>query len=111
MCTVVFVSTITTTKNTENYDASDGDYSVESDFTEILITDTMVDTDDDEMTIDLEDTNYCTPIKDDEISEDNEAAQEMDGNTGLHEEARESNEEIRSEETQSQRNHTMTMKL
>ena len=58
----------------------------ESDFTEISITNTMVDSDDDEITIDPQDNNYYAPIQNDEISEDNEAAQEMDGHTGLHEE-------------------------
>ena len=38
---------ITITKNTKDDDASDGDYSVESDFTEVLLTDTMVDVDKD----------------------------------------------------------------
>ena len=37
------IRVITTTENSDNDGASDGDYSVESDFTEIFLTDTLVD--------------------------------------------------------------------
>ena len=94
------ISDITTTENTEDDNASDGDYSVETDATEILITDTIVNADNDEITIDPEVTNYYTPIQDGEISNDNDETHEIDETISLHEEARGSNEEPRPDEAQ-----------
>ena len=94
------ISDITTTENTEDDNASDGDYSVETDATEILITDTIVNADNSEITIDPEVTNYYTPIQDGEISNDNDETHEIDETISLHEEARGSNEEIRPDEAQ-----------
>ena len=51
-----------------------------------------------------QDTNYYAPIQNGDISsngQDNEAVRKNDENIILHEEARESNGEIRPEETQS----------
>ena len=42
---------ITTKENTDDNDTSDGNYSVESDFTEISLTDIMVDADNDKFAI------------------------------------------------------------
>ena len=81
------INDITTTENTEDDDASSDNYSIESDFTVILITDSMVNADDDEITIDPQDTNYYKPIQDEEISNNNDETQEIDENIGLHDEA------------------------
>ena len=88
-------------KNTEDDDASNDDYSVESDFTKISITDTMINADNDEITIDIRDTNYYTPIQDEEISNNNDETKEIDENIGLHDEARGCDEETQPDEAQS----------
>ena len=95
------INDITTTKNTEDDDASNDNYFVESDFTEILITDTMVNADDAEITTDPQDTNYYPPIQDEEISNNNDETQEIDENISLHDKARGRDEETRPEEAQS----------
>ena len=61
---------ITTTENTEDDDTVDGDYSVKSDFTEISLTDTVADTDNNEFEImkNPQQANYYTPIQDDGTS-------------------------------------------
>ena len=63
------ISDITTTKNS-NDDTSNGNYSVESDFTDISLTDTMTDANNDEFTIadNPQDTNYYAPIQDNDTS-------------------------------------------
>ena len=102
---------ITTTENTKNDDASDGDYSVENDFTEISLTDTMVDADNNEFTFVEypQDTNYYAPIQDNDTSsnaQDNEAAQENDENS-LHGEARENDGETRPDEISYTSSHNL----
>ena len=54
------INDITTTENTEDDDTSIDNYSVESDFTEVSISDTMVDDDDDESTLSTHKTPFTT---------------------------------------------------
>ena len=61
----------------------------------------MVEADDDEITIDLQDTNYYTSIQEDENSNNNYENQEINENIGLHNEAKGSDEDIRPDEAQS----------
>ena len=100
------IEDITTTENTEDDVASDGDYSVKSDFIEISLTGTMIDADNDEIEIvgDPQQTNYYAPIQDDHTSnneQNNESDNENDENASSHDEARESDEEIRPDKIQS----------
>ena len=88
-------------KNTEEDDVSDDDYSVESYFTKISITDTMIDADDDEITIDPQDTIYYALIQEKEIFNNNDETQEIDGNIGLHDKAQGSDEDTRPDEAHS----------
>ena len=104
------ISDITRTKNTEDDDASDGNYSAESDFTEVSLTKTMVNADNHGFTIvdDSQDINYYAPLQYDKNSgneQDNEAASENDENTSSHREASGNDEEIRPDEPQSSKDN------
>ena len=94
------ISDITTTKNTEEAYASDDNYYIESDFTEVSLTNTMVNADDDEITADSQDTNYYTPIQDEEFFDNNDETLGMDENISLHKETRGSNEDTQPDEAQ-----------
>ena len=92
----------------------DGDYSTESDFTTISLTDTIVDADGDEfeMVNNAQQTNYYSPIQDDNTQimsqiMSNESDNEIDENNNLHEETSISNEEPKPDEIQSNNNNNI----